>query len=101
MAGPASRAARRGLSSTSSKAARPSGAVRSGGDAAHLGAEDTVLQRSAAELAEALRQQGPPVIARVEEGALLLDLRTVDPGDDRTVAEALVRALGGRARPLA
>lgn len=58
-------------------------------------------ERSAVELAEALRQQSPPVIARVEEDALLLDFRTVDPADDRTVAEALVRALGGRARPLA
>ncbi len=38
-----------------------------------------------------LRQHQPPIIARVEEQCTLLDLRTVDPSQDATVA----RALGG------
>jgi L-seryl-tRNA(Ser) seleniumtransferase len=41
-----------------------------------------------------LRAGSPPVIARVEEGRTILDLRTVDPDDDEVVAAAL-RALGG------
>jgi L-seryl-tRNA(Ser) seleniumtransferase len=42
----------------------------------------------------ALRAGSPPVIARVEEGRTILDLRTVEPDDDETVVAAL-RALGG------
>jgi L-seryl-tRNA(Ser) seleniumtransferase len=37
----------------------------------------------------ALRSFDPPVIARVAEGRTILDLRTVDPGDDTIVAKAL------------
>jgi L-seryl-tRNA(Ser) seleniumtransferase len=37
----------------------------------------------------ALRAFEPPVIARVEHGTTLLDLRTVDPADDPVVARAL------------
>jgi L-seryl-tRNA(Ser) seleniumtransferase len=43
----------------------------------------------APELAEALRHGSPPVVGRVEDGRCLLDLRTVDPGED----EALVNAV--------
>ncbi len=39
--------------------------------------------------AAALRQCRPPVIARVELGRTILDLRTVDPSDDYRVTEAL------------
>ena len=45
---------------------------------------------SADELAARLRLSNPPVIARVEEGRVLLDLRTVFPEQD----EAVIRALG-------
>ncbi len=38
---------------------------------------------------KALRQWDPPIIARIEEGRLLLDLRTVDESDDATVLAAL------------
>lgn len=36
-----------------------------------------------------LRAGDPPVIARVHEGRTILDLRTVDPGDDAVLAKAL------------
>jgi len=40
-----------------------------------------------------LRAQDPPVIARVEEDRLVLDLRTVAPAQDAVVIAALRRAL--------
>jgi L-seryl-tRNA(Ser) seleniumtransferase len=45
---------------------------------------------SADELSARLRASDPPVIARVEEGRVLLDLRTVFPQQD----EALVQVIG-------
>ena len=39
--------------------------------------------------AAALRRNDPPIVARIEDDALLLDLRTVDPADDRVVIAAL------------
>jgi len=36
-----------------------------------------------------LRAFHPPVIARVQDGRTILDLRTVDPADDPTLAEAI------------
>jgi len=47
---------------------------------------------SADELATRLRQAAPPVIARVEEDRVVLDLRTVFPAQDSLVTDAL-RAL--------
>jgi L-seryl-tRNA(Ser) seleniumtransferase len=44
---------------------------------------------SANEIAGHLRLSDPPVIARVEDGRVLLDLRTVFPEQDETVAKAL------------
>lgn len=41
-----------------------------------------------------LRRGRPPVIARIQEGRLLMDLRTVFPEQDEELAEALERALG-------
>ncbi len=46
---------------------------------------------SADEIAERLRASDPPVIVRVEEGRVLLDLRTVFPEQIAGVAEALTR----------
>jgi L-seryl-tRNA(Ser) seleniumtransferase len=46
---------------------------------------------SADELSSKLRKSDPPVIARVEEGKVLLDLRTVFPHQDCLVAGALRR----------
>ena len=48
----------------------------------------------AGDLAARLRQHNPPIIARVEEGRVLLDLRTAfGPGEDAAIARALL-ALG-------
>ena len=44
---------------------------------------------SADELAARLRSSDPPIIARVEEGRVLLDLRTVFPEQDAAVVAAL------------
>ncbi len=44
-------------------------------------------------LARRLRQSDPPVVGRVEHDRLLLDPRTVDPGDDARVSRALKAAL--------
>ncbi len=48
---------------------------------------------SADELAARLRSAEPPVIARVEEGRVLLDLRTVFPQQDTAVETALIESL--------
>jgi L-seryl-tRNA(Ser) seleniumtransferase len=44
---------------------------------------------SAEELAGRLRHSKPPIVARVEEGRVLLDLRTVFPEQDDVIAAAL------------
>jgi L-seryl-tRNA(Ser) seleniumtransferase len=46
-----------------------------------------------AQLADALRRGPVPVVARVHDGRCLLDLRTVDPADDATLATAVLAAL--------
>jgi L-seryl-tRNA(Ser) seleniumtransferase len=48
---------------------------------------------SADELSTRLRSSNPPIIARVEDGRVLLDLRTVFPEQDEIVASALKRAV--------
>ncbi len=52
----------------------------------------TCANLSAGELAARLRAATPPVIARVEEGRVLLDLRTVFPDEDTAVLRALTSA---------
>ncbi len=49
---------------------------------------------TADELATRLRASDPPVIARVEEGRVLLDLRTVFPEQDEALAKALQLLVG-------
>ncbi len=44
----------------------------------------------------ALRSGEPPVIGRIEDGRVVLDLRTVDPEQDGDLAEAVERALAMR-----
>ena len=46
---------------------------------------------SADELSVKLRKSDPPIITRVEEGRVLLDLRTVFPEQDRLILDALER----------
>jgi L-seryl-tRNA(Ser) seleniumtransferase len=50
----------------------------------------THAEFSADELAERLRASDPPIIARVEDGRVLIDLRTVFPEQDDVLREALV-----------
>jgi len=50
--------------------------------------------RSADELSARLRASDPPIVARVEEGRVLLDLRTVFPEQDRSVIAALREIAG-------
>jgi L-seryl-tRNA(Ser) seleniumtransferase len=47
--------------------------------------------------ARALRQGAPPVIARVHGGAVVFDLRAVDPADDETLVLAVRKATRGPA----
>jgi L-seryl-tRNA(Ser) seleniumtransferase len=49
----------------------------------------THRELSADELSNRLRASTPPVIARVEEGRVVIDLRTVFPGQDANLAAAL------------
>jgi len=49
---------------------------------------------SADEAAASLLANDPPIISRVEEGRVLLDLRTVFPEQDETVVHALNRVAG-------
>jgi L-seryl-tRNA(Ser) seleniumtransferase len=49
--------------------------------------------RSAGRLAADLRAGTPPVVARITEDRLVLDLRTVRPDEDRALLAALLRAL--------
>jgi L-seryl-tRNA(Ser) seleniumtransferase len=51
------------------------------------------------DLTSALRSFDPPVIARVEGGRTILDLRTVDPADDQVVVAALVACAGTPGAP--
>ncbi|MEA2578028.1 MAG: L-seryl-tRNA(Ser) seleniumtransferase, partial [Chloroflexota bacterium] len=51
--------------------------------------------RSATRALAALRHGEPPVIGRIEDRRVVLDLRTVDPGQDATLAAAVERALAG------
>jgi L-seryl-tRNA(Ser) seleniumtransferase len=53
----------------------------------------TCYSLTASELAARLRASDPPVIARVEEGRVLLDLRTVFPAQDEVVARVLSQVL--------
>jgi L-seryl-tRNA(Ser) seleniumtransferase len=46
-------------------------------------------------LADRLRAVSPPVVARIEDDEVVLDLRTVFPDQDRSLEEALVAAYSG------
>jgi L-seryl-tRNA(Ser) seleniumtransferase len=46
------------------------------------------------ELLTRLRGHEPPVIARVEHGRVMLDMRTVLPGEESEIVAALKSALG-------
>ncbi len=46
-------------------------------------------------LADRLRAESPPVVARIEDDEVVLDLRTVFPDQDRSLEEALIAAYSG------
>jgi L-seryl-tRNA(Ser) seleniumtransferase len=52
--------------------------------------------RSAARLLGTLRQGTPAIVGRIEDGRVVLDVRTVEPERDAELAEAVARALTGR-----
>ena len=51
------------------------------------------LKRSAADVEERLRKGDPPVIARVKEGEVLFDLRTVATGEEEALLAGIRKAL--------
>lgn len=55
----------------------------------------TAKSLSADEIATRLRASAPPIIARVEDGRVLLDLRTVFPEQDDSLAKALQSLASG------
>jgi L-seryl-tRNA(Ser) seleniumtransferase len=67
-----------------------------GGSAPGEGVRSPVVRiavPSAEAVARHLRQGDPAVIVRVSEGAVVVDLRTVDPADDTLVRDRLGAAL--------
>jgi L-seryl-tRNA(Ser) seleniumtransferase len=79
------------------------GVSRTGGGSSPTGERPTRLLAveppsggDAGRLERALREGDPPVIGRVREGRLLLDLRTVLEEQDPVVIERLVAALSAR-----
>ena len=77
------------------------GVSRPGGGSSPVGAIPTKLlvieatRGGIAALERRLRRGSPPVVARIHDDALLLDLRTVTPGLDRALAACLVNAARG------
>ncbi len=71
--------------------------VPGGGSAPDTALPGPVVQLAAprpTEVADRLRAQDPPLVVRVADGLVLVDLRTVDEADDDLVADLLVRAAG-------
>jgi L-seryl-tRNA(Ser) seleniumtransferase len=54
--------------------------------------------RSADRLLATLRHGHPPVIGRIEDGRVVIDLRTVPPTHDDDLADVIETAIGGAAR---
>jgi len=74
--------------------------ARAGGGALPMADIPTVVVRlvpramSETELQERLRLGDPSIVARVREGALIVDLRTLQEGEDVLIAEALGKLFG-------
>lgn len=78
---------------------QPSAAVavtvcsRGRGGAAGTASRVNVSPGTVENLAALLRRRQPPIVGRIEDDVLLLDLRTVDPSQDEQLAEGLAQAL--------
>jgi L-seryl-tRNA(Ser) seleniumtransferase len=79
------------------------GVSRTGGGSSPTGERPTRLlavrspRGDAAGLERRLREGEPPIVARIREGRLLIDLRTVLPEQDETLARRLAEALDAEA----
>ena len=51
-----------------------------------------LIIRGGQRLVDLLREADPPVIARIENDGVVLDLRTVFPGQDRQLEGAVIEA---------
>ena len=81
---------------------QPATAYLGGGSMPTQGIDSVALRLnsvkvSETELARRLRDADPPVIPRVQDGAVWLDLRTVMPQQDQTLAAAISHACAGPA----
>ena len=73
--------------------------VVGGGSAPALGLSSVLIamtsgKRSAEEIGAKLRAADTPVIARIENDRVLLDLRTVDPAEEKQLSDLIAKALG-------
>ncbi|MEX0789639.1 MAG: L-seryl-tRNA(Sec) selenium transferase [Actinomycetota bacterium] len=88
-----------GLPETGARVEVIAGFSTTGGGSAPASRIPTTLLRAepagggAQALAAALLDHKPPVVTRIENGGLIVDLRTVEPGDDGVVTAALSIAL--------
>ncbi len=57
------------------------------------------MSLSASEMARRLRAGSPPVMARIQDDEVRLDLRTVFPGQDEALASAIAGAIAGAESP--
>jgi seryl-tRNA(Sec) selenium transferase len=57
------------------------------------------VRGSTASFERRLRNGATPVVARIEEGAVLIDLRTVDPAEDATLCNLIRIAMGSAPTP--
>jgi L-seryl-tRNA(Ser) seleniumtransferase len=57
------------------------------------------VRGSTASLERRLRNGATPVVARIDEGAVLIDLRTVDPAEDTTLCNLIRVAMGSAPAP--
>ena len=78
--------------------AKPSRAVAGGGSlpGTELGSWAVTVvhsELSADDVAARLRRCDPPIVARIDDGSVVLDLRTIDPGQDELVVRLVAGAL--------